>query len=67
MLEDKLSATAAEMKEAGYIIRSFVCDLTNDEAVASLGAQIIKDIGVPDIVHNNALWAPHDAIEHLDI
>ena len=39
VLEDKLSATVAEMKEAGYVIHNFVCDLTNDEVVALLSAQ----------------------------
>ncbi|OCK79496.1 NAD(P)-binding protein, partial [Lepidopterella palustris CBS 459.81] len=67
ILGDKLDATAADMRKEGYVVHAFVCDLASDTGIASLGAQIIKDIGVPDILHNNAFWAPQGSVEDIDI
>jgi NAD(P)-dependent dehydrogenase (short-subunit alcohol dehydrogenase family) len=46
---------------------AFTVDLSNDKDVADLGEKIIKEIGVPDILHNNAFWAPNGCIEDIDI
>jgi len=67
VLDDQLCDTAAAMRKDGYQVYSFRCDLASDSAVAALGEQIKKDIGVPDILHNNAMFSPHGTIENIDI
>lgn len=67
ILDDQLSNTAAAMENHGYHVYCFQCDLGNNGAVAVLGEQIKKDIGVPDILHNNAMFSPHGTIENFDI
>jgi gluconate 5-dehydrogenase len=41
-------------KEAGIDAKGYVCDVTNEEAVAELVATIEKEVGVIDILVNNA-------------
>lgn len=67
ILGDRLKETLEDFKKAGYTGWGFQCDLTSDEGVASLGAKIIKEIGVPDIIHNNAFWAPSSSLENIDV
>jgi NAD(P)-dependent dehydrogenase (short-subunit alcohol dehydrogenase family) len=67
ILGDKLRNTAADMRKAGYVVYPFECDVSSNDDVASLGAKIIKDIGVPDVIHNNAYWAPHSYIQDINI
>ena len=52
---DKLAITAADMRKAGYTVHAFECDLA--KGFTPLATRI-KDIGVPDILHNNAVAAP---------
>ena len=44
----------AAYKEAGIDAKGYVCDVTNEEAVAELVATIEKEVGVIDILVNNA-------------
>ena len=44
----------AAYKEAGIEAKGYVCDVTNEEAVAELVATIEKEVGVIDILVNNA-------------
>jgi len=59
--------TAKDMKKNGYTAHAFTIDLSSDKAVAALGEKIISEIGVPDILYNNAFWAPNGCIEDIDI
>ena len=67
ILGDQVEETAEDMKKEGYTVYSFRCDLGSDKEVAALGSQIKKEIGVPDILHNNAMFSPHGTIENIDI
>jgi NAD(P)-dependent dehydrogenase (short-subunit alcohol dehydrogenase family) len=67
ILGDKLDETVTELGEAGHTAYGFKCDLGSSEEIANLGADIIKDIGVPDIIHNNAFWAPSGSVEDIEI
>lgn len=67
ILSDALQATTADARKLGYDVHPFVCDVSSNEAVATLGAKVIKEFGVPDILYNNAFHAPHGSIENLDI
>lgn len=44
----------AAYKELGIEAHGYVCDVTNEEAVAALVAQVEKEVGVIDILVNNA-------------
>jgi NAD(P)-dependent dehydrogenase (short-subunit alcohol dehydrogenase family) len=67
VLGDKLNATASTLRADGYTVHAFTCDLSSDKEVESLGAKIKGDIGVPDILHNNAFYAPTGTIENIDL
>jgi len=67
ILGDQVQETAGEMKKQGYTVFAFQVDLASDDSVAALGEQIIKEIGLPDILHNNAFWAPNGSMEDIDI
>ncbi|EXJ87198.1 hypothetical protein A1O3_04157 [Capronia epimyces CBS 606.96] len=67
ILGEQLTETAQDLKTAGHTVWSFQTDLGSDSAVAALGEQIKKEIGVPDILHNNAMYAPHGTVENIDI
>ena len=62
ILGDTLNATASDLRADGYTVHAFTCDLGSDNEVESLGEKIKGDIGVPDILHNNAFYAPTGTI-----
>jgi len=64
---ESVNETGEDMKKEGYTAYAFTVDLASDKDVADLGEKIIKEIGVPDILHNNAFWAPNGCIEEIDI
>jgi NAD(P)-dependent dehydrogenase (short-subunit alcohol dehydrogenase family) len=67
ILGDVLEATAADLRREGYEVHAFQCDLASDTEVASLGEKIKNDIGLPDILHNNAFFARPGSILEIDI
>jgi len=67
LLDDILQQTAEAMRMKGYVVHDFQCDLASDNAVASLGFRIRKDIGLPDILHNNAFFSTSGTIENIDL
>jgi len=67
LLDDILQQTAEAMRMKGYVVHDFQCDLASDNAVASLGIRIRKDIGLPDILHNNAFFSTSGTIENIDL
>src|SRR5689334_14515518 len=67
ILDGQLKETAEELRREGYEVWPFTCDLGSDSAVVALGEQIKSEIGVPDILHNNAMFSPHGTIENIDI
>ncbi|KAF2493644.1 3-oxoacyl-reductase [Lophium mytilinum] len=64
---EKVHETADALKKEGHTAYSFTVDLASDQGVADLGEKIIKEIGVPDILYNNAFWAPNGCIEDIDV
>ncbi len=44
----------AAYKEAGYTAYGYVCDVTNEDQVNAMVAQIEKEVGVIDVLVNNA-------------
>jgi len=67
VLADKLDKAEEDFRKAGHTVHAYKCDVSSDDAVASVGAKIIKDVGVPDIIYNNAFWAPSGSVEDIDI
>ena len=51
--ESRVRGVAA-YKEAGFDVRGFVCDVTDEKAVQALVAQIREEVGIIDILVNNA-------------
>jgi len=67
ILGDLLERTAGDLRKEGFEVHPFQCDLASDTQVATLGEKIKKDIGVPDILHNNAMYAQPGSVLDIDI
>ena len=52
--EQALDQVAAEIASAGGTAWTYTVDLTDPEAIATVGAQISHQLGTPDILINNA-------------
>ena len=52
--EDDLTSLAAEAAAKGGVIKPYVLDVTDKDAVPSVATQIFRDFGVPDLVILNA-------------
>ena len=52
--EEALERGGNSYKEAGVEARGYLCDVTDEEGVVNLVAQIEKDVGAIDILVNNA-------------
>jgi NAD(P)-dependent dehydrogenase (short-subunit alcohol dehydrogenase family) len=48
-----------ELKELGIDVHSYICDASDETQVDQTYARIVKDIGVPDILINNAAKGTH--------
>ncbi len=69
---DALAATTKELTAAGGTIVSYTVDLSSQEAIAKVAAEIRKDVGDPDILINNAgiirssfFWE-HDPVRDIE-
>ncbi|MDR0385176.1 MAG: gluconate 5-dehydrogenase [Prevotellaceae bacterium] len=51
---DLVQKGMASYKEAGIAARGYVCDITNEEAVAETVRKIVSEVGAIDILVNNA-------------
>jgi len=67
ILGDVLETTSNDLKKEGFEVHAFQCDLSSDEGVALLGDKIKKEIGLPDILHNNAFFSQPGTILDIDI
>ncbi|MBQ7119125.1 MAG: SDR family NAD(P)-dependent oxidoreductase, partial [Oscillospiraceae bacterium] len=52
--EEVLAKAVADYKAAGVDAKGYVCDVTDEKAVAGLVAKVENDLGVIDILVNNA-------------
>lgn len=60
-------ATVEALRQAGLKAWAFQCDVGSDESVAAFAAAVQKDIGVPDIIYNNAVLIRSGGIIDLDM
>ena len=51
---DKLKSAAEEIQSVGAKVHFYATDLTNPDAVEECASQMIKEIGVPDVIVNCA-------------
>lgn len=51
---EKLEAVAAGCRAAGAVARIYTCDVTHDRAVSKAAEASIRELGVPDVLVNNA-------------
>ena len=63
--EDKLQEVAEELKESGGQVLAVVCDVTQEESIASAVAQITTTWGQLDIVVANAGFGVGGAFETI--
>jgi NAD(P)-dependent dehydrogenase (short-subunit alcohol dehydrogenase family) len=52
--KDELDRVAGEVRAAGGTAHAYPCDLTDFDALDALVAQVLDDVGPPDVVVNNA-------------
>jgi uncharacterized protein len=58
---ERLDAVAASIRKAGGTATAFPVDLADSDAIKELSARIMREIGTPDIIINNAgagRWLP---------
>ncbi|KAE9571788.1 hypothetical protein CGMCC3_g12110 [Colletotrichum fructicola] len=60
-------ATIEALRQAGLKAWAFQCNVGSDESVAAFAAAVHKDIGVPDIIYNNAVLIRSGGIIDLDM
>ena len=70
--EETLAATAAELTAVGGTVASYVVDLSSRTAIAKVAARILKEVGTPQVLINNAgivrssyFWE-HDAARDIE-
>jgi 3-oxoacyl-[acyl-carrier protein] reductase len=51
---DRIQERAAELREAGHVVESYVADLTDRSQVRSLVDAVVRDLGPIEILVNNA-------------
>jgi NAD(P)-dependent dehydrogenase (short-subunit alcohol dehydrogenase family) len=67
-IDEKPQSSVAEMlRRAGLDARAYYCDVGSDDSVREFAAAVQADIGVPDIVHNNAVLIRSGGILDLDM
>ncbi|KIX08669.1 uncharacterized protein Z518_03326 [Rhinocladiella mackenziei CBS 650.93] len=64
---DRLAATVKDMKSQGFAAHSYQCDVSNSDDVECFGKLVLRDVGIPDIIHNNAMRSRTGGIVNLDI
>lgn len=57
----------SRLQESGHEAYSFQVDVAKDNEVKQFAAQVIKEVGVPDIVHNNAAIIRSGSIIDIEI
>lgn len=62
-----LSSTAAALTAAGHAVHAHTCDVSSAAAVSTLAATVIRDVGVPHIVHNNTMATASGGILDADV
>lgn len=63
--KDKLDALAAELKEKGGTVIAVECDVVNEDQVKAAVAQVVEQLGAPDILLNNAGIAVRGGVHQL--
>ncbi|KAH7073429.1 hypothetical protein BKA63DRAFT_575582 [Paraphoma chrysanthemicola] len=51
----ELEVTTEFIRSAGHNAHAFACDVSSNEDVNKMVEEIIENIGLPDVVHNNAV------------
>lgn len=67
VLAEPQEATVSELRAAGLEAYAYKCDVSSDEQVAQFAAAVQREVGVPDIVHNNAVMIRSGGIVDLDV
>lgn len=60
-------ATVEALRQAGIKAWAFQCDVGNDDSVSAFATAVQKEVGVPDIIYNNAVLIRSGGIIDLDM
>ncbi|KAI1857324.1 uncharacterized protein JN550_013304 [Neoarthrinium moseri] len=60
-------AIVAQIQSEGYSAWAFKCDVSNDTEVAAVAKAVVEQVGVPDIVVNNAVTVQTGSAQDADI
>ncbi|OAL54673.1 NAD(P)-binding protein [Pyrenochaeta sp. DS3sAY3a] len=63
----ELEETNTSLVAKSYKAHSFICDVSSDSDVRSLISDVIENVGIPDIVHNNAVFIRSGNILNLSL
>lgn len=47
-------ATVSQLQKEGHKAFAYFCDVTSDDSVSSFASAVLKEVGCPDIIYNNA-------------
>ncbi|KAJ4249728.1 hypothetical protein NW762_012069 [Fusarium torreyae] len=59
--------TASRIKRSGGRAHAYHCDVSNDESVSKFASSVLEEIGVPDIIYNNAVFTRTGGILTIDL
>ncbi|KAF5970213.1 putative oxidoreductase ephD [Fusarium bulbicola] len=65
--EDPQRSVAEALRRSGLDARAYYCDVGSDDSVRKFATAVQSDVGIPDIVHNNAVLVRSGGILDLDM
>ncbi|KAK6365135.1 hypothetical protein LTS17_011613 [Exophiala oligosperma] len=60
-------ATVSQLRASGYDAHAYKVDISLDEEVHRFAAWVVKNLGAPDLIHNNAVMLRSGGILDIDI
>ncbi|KAF4965516.1 hypothetical protein FSARC_6696 [Fusarium sarcochroum] len=64
---EQQETVASQIKSNGGQVYAYCCDVSNDESVSEFASSVLDNIGVPDILYNNAVFLRTGGILTVDL
>lgn len=65
--KESQEATATLLRSQGHKAFAYGCDVTIGDSVSAFASAVVKDLGCPDIIYNNAVICRSGGILNLDL
>ncbi|KAF5021879.1 hypothetical protein F66182_6070 [Fusarium sp. NRRL 66182] len=65
--QEPQQATVSRIKDSGDRAYAYHCDVSDDRSVSDFRASVLQDIGVPDILYSNAVFARTGSISTVNL